>query len=349
MNKLADQSFPNGNTAFQAHQAFQGEQEYKSLNNKNNNKPEEPSLGSDLAINAGINGGVGLMQKTKHSNLLSRAGKIKLKSLNVGGAVTGGLAAGVPMHYVNKYTSDASSKLSDYYSKKDKKPNYLHAGLIAAPAVAGGVYTLGAITHSMDAGKNVLNSKNWKDAGKVLLDSANPIKHVKRGVIETKKAFTDLLTRRKVGGYTRGMGLLNLVGIGASAIPAVYSYFKNRKQDHKHDQTLHNLGYVDDVANAATAATAKPLPKFATYIPVMTPLLRIRDGAQSIKKAREAMLKGESVADSLEEGHKTLGKGIEGLKTDLAGLTVVGAGAYGYKRYKDKQANNPYVSMRYGK
>lgn len=347
MNKLADQGFPNGNTAFQAHQALQGEQEYKSLSNKS--KDQGPSLASDVGINAGISGGVALFQKPKHSQLLNRAGKIKLKSLNVGGALAGGLAAGIPMHYVNKYTSDASSKLSDYYSKKDKDPSYLHAGLIAAPAVAGGVYTLGAITHSMDAGKNVLKAKSWGDAGRTILHTANPIEHVKRGITETKNAFKDVFTRRKVGGGTRGMGLLNLVGIAASAIPSVYSYFKNREQDHNHDQTLHNLGYIDDVANAASAATAKPLPKIAAYMPVITPLLRMRDGAQNIKKAKDAMMKGESVVDNLEEGQKTLEKGIEGIKTDLTGLAVIGSGIYGYKRYKEREANNPYTSMRYGR
>lgn len=347
MIKIADQNFSNGNTAFQAHQAFQGEQQYKQL--KQNKKPEGPSLGSDLAFNAAINGGVGAFQKVNHSNLLSRAGKIKLKSLNVGGAVAGGLAAGVPMHYVNKYTSEASSKLSDYYAKKDNNVNYLHAGLIAAPAVAGGVYTLGAITHSMDAGKNVLKAKSWKEAGKVIAHTANPWEHIKRGVGETGKAFKDVFSRRKVGGFTRGMGLLNIAGIAASAIPSVYSYFKNREQDHSHDQALHNLGYIDDIANAATAATAKPLPKVAAYIPVVTPLLRIRDGAQSINKAKQAMMNGESMAKDFMEGHQTLEKGINGLKTDLAGLAVIGAGAYGYKRYKDKQENNPYIGMRYGK
>lgn len=322
-----------------------------AINQNQNNQmplqPQKPSMLSDIGIDAlmsgGMNGGVAAFTKADPVNYLKTKNQFLLRPMNMGAGFATGAAAAVPTYFVNKATTSMSNGLANYYSREDDKPSLYHAALIAAPAAAGGMYGLGAITHSIDKGKDLVNSKSFKEAGKHLLDAANPIKHINRGAKEIRNSFFDLFSREKVGLGKRTFGALNLAFLAASAAPALYSYLtKNRAKDEK-SRKQQLLGYVDDVGNALSTTTASPvgqhLIKKAVYVPLVTPLLRAKEGLSELASAQKKLSQGELMANDLRKAHLKIKKGLKGAGYDGLGLATIGAGAYGmhlYNKSKEK-------------
>ena len=300
-----------------------------------------------MIFGGAINGGISLFQKTPKNGPTNN--KFALKGLNVGSNIVGGATGAIPMSIVNTATSKMSNKLANKYSQQDNKFNWGHAGMIALPTVAGGIYGLGAITHSMKMGDKILQSKNLKEAGKNVLKSMNPLDHIKTGVTETKNSLKKLFSLRKVGLGGRFMGALNLVGIGAMAIPAVYSYASRTKA--KEDNRLPPAaGYADDVLNAATAATAKGPVQFmktAAYIPVFTNLMKYRDAMSRAKEiarsggqtlaARKKLIKLQEQAD----------KSLKNAGYDALGVAAIGVGGkIAYNKWKQNRENSMNPELR---
>ena len=305
----------------------------------------------DMLINGGINAGISLLQKpSQNNNALNIKNKLGLKALNAGAHFITGAAAAPGMYAVNKAAAGIGGALSNYYSEKDKKPSLYHAGLVALPGIGAGMYSLGAIVHGVNKGKDLMQSKSLKEAGKHILDAANPVQHIRTGYSETKQALKDLLTRG-TGFKAKSFGLLNLLGIAASSLPAVYSYFKLRAKKAKEDRDKKNelLGYTDDIANAVSAATAKtPNVKVAAYLPIVTPAIETVKGIERLSRIKDALRKGELVAKDLEETQKHLNKNIKRIGHDALGLGTLATAGYFYKKYKENKAKQPLRGYIYG-
>lgn len=320
-------------------------QQYNTpLPQQNNQQPQNGSIfsgiKSDAMVGGGINGVISAFQKPTGEVLKDSPKLARLATVGANIA-TGGLAA-IPSSVVNAAGSKMSNALADHYASTDKHFNTTHAALIAVPATAAGVYGLGAIMHGLQKGKDIMNSKSKKEAGKHLLDALNPVKHVKSGISETKTAFKDLFSLTKKGLGKRGLGALNLLGIAATAIPAVYSYY--HKEKSKENPALHNLGYADDIINAAGAAASETagaaMVKSAAYFPVITPLLRHREAVGEMSRLIEEEKNGFRVGKSMEEVQKKAKKHLANVGYDLAGLGVVGAGgAFAWKKHQENKTN----------
>ena len=305
----------------------------------------KPSMAADMGFDAlmsgGMNAGVAAITKAPESNLIKSTSQFALRPMNMGAGLATGALSSVPTYFVNKATTSMSNGLANYYSREDNKPSLYHAALIAAPAAAGGMYGLGAITHSLDKGKDILKSKSFKEAGKHLLDSANPIKHINRGAKEIKNSFLDLFSREKVGLGKRTFGAMNLAFLAASAAPALYSYLTKNRAEDKKSRKEQALGYVDDIGNALSTTTASPvgqhLIKRAVYIPVVTPLLRAKEGLSELATAQKKLSQGELMANELKNVHTKLKKGFKSAGYDGLGLATLGGIGYAKHLYDKAQ------------
>jgi len=307
------------------------------------------NLKSDATFGAGIGGLIGAFNKPEGATFAARQ---LSRAKNIGANVAAGGLAAAPASLVNTATGKMSDNLANHYGKEDNKTSMLHAGIIAAPAVAGGVYGLGAIVHGMNSADKITKAKGWKAKGKLALNSMNPLEHAKAGVSETKKAFSDLLSLRKKGFKTRGLGLLNIAGLAATAAPALIKYFhtmkqKKQQQDNANMQsTLHKMGYTDDVFNALSAATAKkPMIKTAVYIPIVTNLMKGKETLNEIKHLTDIGQAGIDTSASIAKKMKKMklaNKHFRNAGYDALGLGVTGAGIYAYSKLKK---DNPYSSL----
>ena len=342
-------AYNDQNPAIQQLPGQQLNQQLRGFNQNQNNQmplqPQKPSMlsniGFDALMGGGMNGGVAAFTKADPVHYLKTTNQFVLRPLNMGAGFATGAISAVPTYFVNKATTSMSNGLANYYSREDNKPSLYHAALIAAPAAVGGIYGLGAITHSIDKGKDLLQSKSFKEAGKHLLDAANPVKHINRGAKEIKNSFLDLFAREKVGPAKRVFGALNLAFLAASAAPALYSYLtKNRAKDKK-SKKQQLLGYADDIGNALSTTTASPVGqqfvKRAAYIPILSPLLKAREGMSELAAVQKKLKNGELVANDLEKAQKKIKKGLSGAGYDGLGLATIGAGAYGLHKYRQSR------------
>ena len=331
--------------AYNAHQA---------LNQYNLQKKQHTdylgNLKGDVLLGGGLNAAIaGFSKMPINTNSMRFSEKALARSRFIGTNLASGALAAVPQSFVNSATSEMSNSLANYYAKKDKKPSLLHAGLIAAPAIGGGVYSLGAIMHSMDKGSDLFKAKSLKEAGKHMLSAMNPVAHVKRGIGETKTAFKDLFSLGKVGFGKRGLAALNILGLGIGAAIPLYNYFKRNKeeQQRKRSALMQTLPYTDDIVNALGAGGSQrlikkaSLQKEALYVPVLSPLVRAGKHAKKLSELSAAMKEGVEVNDSLHNHIKEVHKNLANAAYDVGGLALLGGAGYlGYKKYK--QSTNPY-------
>ena len=306
---------------------------------------ELKTLGTSVALGGGLNSGIAVFQKAPslaaNPNIKSQ---FLLRPAHIGAQFATGALSSIPAYFVNKATNSMSTGLANYYSQKDNSPNLYHAGLIAAPAAFGGMYSLGAITHSLKKGKDLMKSKSLKELGGHMLEAANPVQHIKSGWGELKQAVKYLSGREKAGIGTKLSAGANLLFLAAGAAPALYSYFTKRyKEDKKPSPKQQALGYVDDVGNAISAATATPtMPKVAAYIPIMTPVLDLKKGLTELSKSKELLEKGELTTKRLGEIHKGIDKNRKRIGYDALGLATLGGAGYGAYKYKKYKESSPF-------
>jgi len=331
--------------AYEAYRNYKAiKQSQQPQTDKNNNKYYTSNIKTDMMFGAGMGAGFSLFEPAK-GKTFSRRQLFRAKNLGAN-LLTGGASA-VPMSIVNSATADVGNRLADSYSKTDSKVNPAHLAMVAAPGVVGGVYSLGAIMHGMNKAKDVMKAKTLTEKGKHILDSANPLKHWRTGVQETKDSFKKLFTFKK--GVGKFMPLLNVLGIAASTVPAIYKYVSGIKKKKEQQQNLINpniankLGYADDIFNGITTATTKVPPKLvksAAYIPVFTNLLRARDSFNEIKHLSSLGKKGLDTSAEIEKKWGEVRKHLRNAGYDALGTGVLGTGAYMYWKKKQNEKNN---------
>lgn len=308
------------------------------------------NMKGDSLIGGGMNAAIAAFQKADKTPLLKSTSQWVLRPAHIGAQFGAGALAAIPQSVVNTATQNVSNRLSNYYANKDSKPSLLHAGMIAAPAVLGGMYSIGAIMHGIDQGTKAFKAKTWSEAGKHLLNAANPIEHIRRAGSETKNAFRDLFTTKKIGFGKRGLAALNIAGLAIGAAIPLINYFKKNKEKREQEKNLAMkvLPYSDDFVNALGAGATQrivkqaSLNKEAIYVPVITPLIRSREAALRMSNLRKELDSGKYIGSELDRASKEVSKNLKNAGYDAMGLGLVGGGYYLYNKHKSKDNNMPF-------